>query len=150
MSRRAAREAALRALFQIDVGRSSVERALEYNLEEMQIPSKDRPFVTELVTGTVRHLEELDQVIHRFAERWSIDRMARTDRNILRLALFEIFHVDDIPPSVSVNEAVELAKVYGDTESPKFVNGLLGNVVRSLAGVPEGGRDEPPKQAETP
>lgn len=145
MSRRAAREAALRALFQIDVGRSSPERALEYNLEELQIPTKERSFATDLVMGAVRNLEELDGVIHRFAERWSVDRMARTDRNILRLALYELLYVDEIPPSVSVNEAVELAKAYGDFDSPKFVNGVLGNVVRSLAGVKEGGEqgDEP-------
>ena len=141
MGRRAAREAALRALFQIDVGRSSAQRALEYNLEEMQIPEKDRPFVTALVKGTVERLEELDGIIQRFAERWSVDRMARTDRNILRLAIYEILYVDDIPPSVSVNEAVELAKEYGDADSPRFVNGILGSVVRSLAGVPETSRD---------
>lgn len=131
MSRRAAREVAVRALFQIDVGRAKPERALEYNVREMALPKEYVPFAKRLVEGALAHVQEIDAIIEKYATNWSIDRMARTDRNILRMAIYELLHESDVPGSVTVNEAVELAKMYGDADSGKFVNGILGNVLRN-------------------
>lgn len=130
MSRRTAREVAVRALFQIDVGRARPERALEYNIDEMALPREYVPFARRLVEGALAHAEEIDGIIQKYATNWSIDRMLRTDRNILRMAIYELLHESDVPGSVTVNEAVELAKLYGDADSGKFVNGILGNVLR--------------------
>lgn len=121
---------AIRTLFQIDVGRAKPERALEYNVNELALPKEYVPFAKRLVEGALAHVEEIDAIIGEHATNWSLDRMARTDRNILRMAIYEILHESDVPGSVSVNEAVELAKIYGDADSGKFVNGILGNVLR--------------------
>ncbi|MBO8142629.1 MAG: transcription antitermination factor NusB [Firmicutes bacterium] len=133
MSRRLARELALKALFAVDLGRIKLDRILEYLLAETALPPKDAQFARDLAAGTLAHLEECDRLISRQAVGWTIDRMATIDRNILRMALYEIQYRDDIPESVTVNEAVELAKRYGDAESGKFVNGILGEIVRARA-----------------
>lgn len=130
MSRRLAREVAVRTLFQIDVGRANADRALAYSLEDYELPERDVAFAKALVQGVLSHQSDLDAVIARAARHWSIDRMANTDRNILRIAVYELLHAEDVPASVAVNEAVELAKTYGDADSGKFVNGILGFVLR--------------------
>ncbi len=132
MSRHKAREVALKALFQIDVGRIPVERAIEAALAEEAPAPEAGGFARGLVMGTAERLAEIDGVLRQFSVGWSVPRMANIDRNILRLAVYEILHVPEIPASVSVNEAVELAKQYGDENSRRFINGILGNVVRSL------------------
>jgi len=133
VSRRAAREVAIRALFQVDVGRAKPHRALEYNVQELGLAQEYVPFARRLVEGALAHVEEIDAIIRECATNWSIERMAKTDRNILRMAIYEILYEDDVPGSVSVNEAVELAKLYGDAESSKFVNGILGTVLKKRA-----------------
>lgn len=133
MIRRQAREVALKALFAVDVGRVAAQRILDDVLEEARLPERAAHFARGLVEGTLTHRSEIDAHIARHAVGWTLDRMASVDRNILRLAIHEILHRPDIPPSVSVNEAVELAKAYGDAASPKFVNGILGQIIRHLA-----------------
>jgi len=133
--RRLAREVALKTLFAVDLGKVKPERVLDDLLAEVDLPPRDAQFARELVIGTLAHLEEIDPIIARQAVGWTIDRMATIDRNILRMALYEILHRDDIPDSVAVNEAVELAKRYGDAESSKFVNGILGEIVRARASI---------------
>ena len=128
-----AREVAVRTLFQVDVGRSNVDRAFAYSLEDFELPEKDIAFARSLVDGVLANMSEIDKTIARAADHWSIDRMANTDRNILRIAVYEILYAKDAPPSVAVNEAVELAKVYGDADSGKFVNGVLGHVLRDAS-----------------
>ncbi|MCL6590977.1 MAG: transcription antitermination factor NusB [Firmicutes bacterium] len=132
MSRRLIRETVFSILFQVDLGRSHWRDVLEYTLAESEFPENSISFLTELVSGTIQHLKEIDTEITRFSEGWKLERMASTDRNILRMAVYEIKYRDDIPPGVSVNEAVDLAKKFGDEESGKFVNGILGNLVRTL------------------
>lgn len=132
--RRQAREAVVKALFAVDIGRMNPERALRYVLEETELPAGAEAFAGQLVTGVVGRLERLDAIIDRYAVGWRTERMPAVDRNILRLALYEILYRDDIPASASVNEAVEIAKRYGDDESPKFINGVLGEVIRREAG----------------
>jgi N utilization substance protein B len=93
---------------------------------------EDVAFAGELVRGALDHLPEIDQIIVDHAREWRIERMANIDRNVLRLALYEMAHRPDIPVSVSINEAVELAKKFGTGESGRFVNGILGNAARLL------------------
>lgn len=133
MSRRLIRETVFSILFQVDLGRNPWRDVLEYTLKESEFPEDSITFLTELVSGTIQHLKEIDAEITRFAEGWKLERMASTDRNILRLAIYEIKFREDIPPGVTVNEAVDLAKKFGDDESGKFVNGILGNLVRTMS-----------------
>ncbi|HBG43459.1 MAG TPA: transcription antitermination factor NusB [Firmicutes bacterium] len=132
MTRRQARETALKVLFQIDIGKIEVDEAMKFMLAEDDSASEiDVSFLKRLVEGTAANLPEIDRVIAETAVEWKLERMLGTDRNILRLAVFEILFCPDIPESATVNEAVELAKIYGDDHSGKFVNGILGNVIRS-------------------
>jgi len=133
-SRRMSRELALRALFQTDVGRVAVEEAVASWEGQTHYPADTLDFARELILGTSKHRGYIDRVIEKYARDWTLDRMANVDRNILRLAIFEILYVPDIPAGVSVDEAVELAKKYSTAESGRFVNGILGNLVRNLEG----------------
>ena len=97
-------------------------------LEELLAGS--RPFTRELAEGVEEHRGELDELIGRHARNWTIERIAPLDRNVMRVALFEMGHRDDIPVEVAIDEAVELAKEYCGTDAPKFVNGVLGAAAR--------------------
>ncbi len=139
MSRRATRELALKVLFQVDVGRADPARALEYTAASQataddpvaaELGPEDVAFAGELVRGALDHLPEIDRTIIEHAREWRIERMANIDRNVLRLALYEMNYREDIPISVSINEAVELAKKFGTEESGRFVNGILGNAAK--------------------
>jgi transcription antitermination protein NusB len=127
--RRRAREAALQVLFQTDVGHLSLEDALASVVAADWLP-EDWALVETLSGGTQANLAQIDAMIARVAEHWTIDRMAAVDRNILRMAIFELQHTTT-PVRVIINEAVELAKQYSTEDSGRFVNGLLGNLVRS-------------------
>ena len=126
-----ARELALQLLYQADVTSAGVKElvddffAMTANAEEE--PSV-RAFATELATSVGDNLVAIDETIAMSATNWQLNRMATVDRNILRLASFELLFRDDIPPKVAINEAVELAKKYGDLESGKFVNGILDKI----------------------
>ena len=127
--RRRAREAALQVLFQVDVGKLSLDEALA----AVAAPAWERDdwaLVEALSRGTNAHLSEIDPIITRFAEHWTIDRMAAVDRNILRMAIYELLHTST-SVRVIINEGVELAKRYSTEESGRFVNGLLGSVARA-------------------
>jgi N utilization substance protein B len=131
-SRRISRELALRALFQTDVGGTTLEEAIESAGAQGRHSAETLHFARELAVGTTQHRAQIDRVIEKYARDWTLERMANVDRNILRLAIFELLYLPDIPPSVTVDEAVELAKRYSTAESGRFVNGILGNVVRNL------------------
>lgn len=130
MSRRLAREAVLKALFAVDLGKIPLDRVLEDVLHEADLSPQHVEFARELAAGANARREASDRIITELAVDWTVERMATIDRNILRLALYEIFERADIPESVTVNEAVELAKKYGTDESSKFINGILGEIVR--------------------
>jgi N utilization substance protein B len=98
-------------------------------LEEL-LPPEAKPFTRELAEGVVEHASELDEEIARYAKGWSAERIAPLDRNIMRVALYEIHYRDDVPTEVAIDEAVELAKQYCGAEAPGFVNGVLGAAVR--------------------
>lgn len=131
MTRRAAREEAFKMIFQVDLGKNSWSETLSRNLKELSLSEESRLFLKQLVEGTMTHLAEIDAEISKYAQDWKLDRMLSTDRNILRMSLYELKYLKDIPASVTVNEAVELAKVYGDDDSGRFINGILGNIIRS-------------------
>ncbi|HHT42481.1 MAG TPA: transcription antitermination factor NusB [Firmicutes bacterium] len=130
MSRRLARQVAFQTLFQIDLSQSDVESTLRQRLEDVELEADNREYVYRLVRGVMQQLPALDAQISAISKGWEVHRLAFVDRSILRLAIFEIVFMDEIPVRVTVNEAVELAKIFGDDESPRFINGLLGTVVR--------------------
>jgi N utilization substance protein B len=131
--RRQARKLAVQALFEIDsVGHlpgAVVDERLEYGYPGEQ----GAEYLRWLVSGVVRHFEMLNELIVKYAPEWPVDQLAIIDRNILRLAFFEIgAHDSDTPPKVVINEAVELAKVFGSDSSPRFVNGVLGSALDEI------------------
>ena len=112
------------------------------------VGSELAPYAVELLDGIVGRLGVIDGWIAEVAVNWSIERMPIVDRNIIRLAAFEIAYCDDVPTSVAIDEAVELAKVFGTDESPKFVNGVLGRIATVVAGDAEGGEEDEREQGE--
>ncbi len=130
--RRAGRELALRSLFQVDVASTPPDEAFQAVCDAERYQEDTVKFGRDLLTGANAHVQHIDRVIENHARGWSLDRMANVDRNILRLALYELLYRPDVPPSVVVDEAVELAKKYSTAESGRFVNGVLGNVVKNL------------------
>lgn len=125
MKRRTAREKALQALFQIDVSQVEIELAIEHVLEG----AAGDEYLNQLVNGVVEHKEPIDQMIKKHLENWTIERLATVDRNLLRLAVFELqFCKEDVPAIVVIDEAIEIAKLYGDEQSSKFINGVLSKV----------------------
>lgn len=131
MSRRLAREKAMQCLFSIFVGNNPLEEAIDI-LEDEILAEQDIKFAETLVRGVMQHLNELDAIYNPFLKDWQNDRLANVDRTLLRIAVYEMHHSDGIPPTVSINEAVELAKVFGSDESSKFVNAVLDNVRKQL------------------
>jgi len=138
MGRRQAREAAMKTLYQVDVGGIDPDMAIKNTAEIDAIAPDDLNFAKELVMGSMRHLREIDNTITALSRDWNIERLAKVDINIMRMAIYEILYRDDIPFSVTVNEAVELAKTYGSDDSGKFVNGILGKVTRKEIGGVDG------------
>ena len=127
-ARRRARALALQALYEIDSVGHDVDGVLSHLLDETKLSEENSAFVRELVIGVVRDKEKIDLDIQRFAPAWPVEQLAVVDRNILRLAIFEILLDNKVPVKVAINEAVELAKLFGSDNSPKFVNGVLGAI----------------------
>jgi len=124
-----AREIALKILYAWEITSDPVDICREKYWEyDDNADSSVKAFADELVMGVVCRKEELDKTISSYATNWKLDRMATIDRNILRIAAFEMLYIDGIPPKVSMNEAIEMAKKYGDRESGKFVNGILDKI----------------------
>ncbi|MEO2074388.1 MAG: transcription antitermination factor NusB [Bacillus sp. (in: firmicutes)] len=129
MKRRTAREKALQALFQIDVSNTEPSLAIEHVLEG----EVGDEYLSNLVLGVVEHKDEVDKLIIENLEKWSMDRLATVDRNLLRIAAFELkFNRNEIPENVILDEAIEIAKIYGDDQSSKFINGVLSKVKQTL------------------
>lgn len=130
MSRRLARELTFQILFQIDIGRIPWQEAIKNTLYEHRLPEEEERYIEDMVRGVVSEGRTLDDILSRLSSEWTLSRMAATDRSILRFAAYELLFRDDIPAEVSVNEAVELAKKYGEEDSGRFVNGILGALIR--------------------
>jgi N utilization substance protein B len=133
MSRRKAREMALQALFQLDFNAVEKDVALQSVFAEREAQSeKTQSYAELLVKGTIANIEAIDDTINNISNEWKLDRMAGVDRNIVRLAIFELHYSEEnLPPNVIINEAVELAKAFGTEDSGRFVNGLLGSLIKN-------------------
>lgn len=138
LERTRARRQALNILYQREITADTVEGILEassFNLED-DVPLE---FCLTLVSGVGNHQSEIDVVLSDISEHWTVARMPLVDRSILRMAVYEILFLDDVPDSVSINEAVEMAKIYGGDDSSKFVNGVLGKLAEERVSSDEGG-----------
>lgn len=130
MKRRTAREKALQALFQVNVSNTDPNEAIEHALDEETM----NEFMNKLVFGTIEHEEELDELIKPHLVNWTLGRLAYIDKTILRMAAYELKFEQDVPVNVTIDEAVELAKAFGDDSSSKFVNGVLSKIKKDLEG----------------
>jgi len=138
--RRRSREVALQMLFQLEVAGMTPQEAigLYYDIlasdedREFNVPESARPFAEQIVEGVYLHKPEIDQLIISASANWRLERMSLVDRNVLRIALYEMLYCSDIPPKVSINEAVDLGKAFGSADSGAFINGILDNILAVL------------------
>ena len=130
--RHRARIVTLQTLYELEFAANSETSILERNLKEKELPREVATFAGSLVSGVIANKQLLDNTLGRFATAFTVDQLAAMDRNILRLALFEITVSKEVPPKVAINEAVELAKEFGADTSPKFINGVLGSVISEI------------------
>jgi len=132
LERRKARKAALEILYQREITESSVDLILHQHLYAQENdPLSD--FCLRIIRGVALHQVEIDKLIKKSTAHWALERMPLLDRNIIRISIYEMLFEDDIPYSVSINEAIELAKIYGTSESSKFVNGVLGKIASNMS-----------------
>ncbi|MDF2960020.1 MAG: transcription antitermination factor NusB [Paenibacillus sp.] len=145
MRKRLARELAVQTLYQMEMNGVTADEAVGIVVEEARtddeagltqkkdtIASEE---IKELVDGTVSNKLRIDELLSDYLKGWQMDRLSRVDREVLRLAAYEMVYRDDVPPKVVVNEAIELAKHFGTEESGKFVNGVLGKMIKELEGI---------------
>ena len=140
--RRRAREAALQLLYEIDLCQKNSsdlspesirdDLLIQVNEDEEPLEPDMSQFCRDLVTGVARNVGEIDRLIESHSTHWKISRMALVDRNILRMAVFELLYCEDIPASVSINEAIEIGKRFGTEESGSFINGVLDHIAKDL------------------
>jgi transcription antitermination protein NusB len=127
--RRQARISALQALYELDTSAHPVGEVICNRLEDRPLPLEGEKFLRFLVLGVVEHRDRLDELIQEHAPAWPVAQIAVVDRNVLRIALFELSGLTDTPPKVAINEAVDLAKTFGSDSSSRFVNGVLGAAI---------------------
>jgi len=123
-----ARECALKILYRIEISRESFESSIKDFWAREDASKEVKDFANLLARGTLDNCAEIDKIISSYADNWEIKRMAVIDKNVLRMGVFELFQMEDIPCKVSINEAIDLAKKYGDIDSGKFVNGILDKI----------------------
>ncbi|HAA2344791.1 TPA_asm: N utilization substance protein B [Listeria monocytogenes] len=123
MKRREAREKALQALFQIELNEMSLDQAIKNIMEDEQ-----DDYMEKLVEDVMANKAEIDAIIEPNLDNWRMDRLSKVDLSLLRLSVYEIKYLDDVPNRVSLNESIEIAKIYSDEKSSKFINGVLANI----------------------
>ncbi len=128
MSRRKARELAFKVLFQIDQVNADPRAAFDYLLEEAPLPEKDSEFAWNLIVGAVANLEALDVNISRYSKEWTVQRMPSVDRNLLRLACYEMLYMEGGRAVVAIDEAIEISKRYSESASVGFINAILDKI----------------------
>ncbi len=131
-TRRQARELAMQALFYMDIRKDASEETLEYFCGCFCPSKKSRPFFRKLVIGVLGKKGQIDALVERFSQNWNINRMSCVDRNVMRIAIYEMLYCDDIPPKVSINEAVDIGKKFGTQESGAFINGIMDSIREAL------------------
>jgi len=129
--RRQARAIALQALYEIDCSGHPADQALQHLATDENLSDEGVAFASDIVQGVRASTHELDAIIAKHAPEWPVDQLAIIDRNILRIALYELQHNEDVPIKVAINEAVELAKMFGSDTAPRFVNGVLGTFMQA-------------------
>ncbi len=132
-SRRKSRELALQMLFQWEVGQHTPGKVVATFLPAHKANDEVKDFARQLFEGTVAEIDRIDPLVRRHAENWKLERMAAVDRNVLRLAIYEMLHHPETPPAVVINEALELARRFSTPDSVEFANGVLDAVRKSLA-----------------
>ncbi len=119
----------------------AIQCALEQS-QDLELTERGKSFANQLMQGSCERRQEIDGIIAEVAHDWSVSRMSPTDRNIMRIAIYEMLYLEDVPVASSIDEAVEIAKLYGSADSPRFVNGILGTLAarlkRQASGSPEG------------
>lgn len=137
MSRRAAREAAMKLLYQKSFLDTLEQDSVDEMISEHSLNKNDATYLMDIIDGYTANNEMIDEIIKKHAKGWKFDRISKVDLSIFRVALYEINFMEDIPIDVSINEAVELAKKYGSEKSGSFINGLLGTYVRAEKSNPD-------------
>ena len=132
MTRRNARERAVQVLFQMDINPGDIDSALDWFWEDKEPDAKTRHFTEDVVRGVLQHQKKIDSMMQNYADHWALDRMGTVDRNIIRIAIYEMLFRRDIPPVVSINEAVDIAKQFSSKEAGRFVNGILDRARKDL------------------
>ncbi len=133
MDRSLAREIAMKMLYAASLGgEESMNEVLEQSEQADTLSGSDKTFLENLVYGVQSRQEELDGVIGQYAQGWALNRLAKVDLTILRMAVYELKYMPEVPVGAAINEAVELAKAYGEDKSAGFINGILGSVARAL------------------
>ena len=122
----------MQALFQIEMTQDDSREAVELFCKHFRVPKDAKPFFLRLVEGVRKCQPEIDRLIESFSENWKINRMSRADRNIMRVAVYELLYCDDIPTRVSINEAIDIGKRFGTEDSGPFINGILDSIRISL------------------
>lgn len=130
--RHQARMMAVQFLFQRDFNQDDLESALDIFWQNQDPPQKARDFAETLIRGVLEHREQIDGMLQEYASNWEINRMGAIDRNVMRMAIYEMLYCMDIPPVVSINEAVDIAKEFSSLQSGHFVNGILDRAKRDL------------------
>jgi N utilization substance protein B len=138
--RRRARVLTLQTLYEVDMANHVPGKVLQRHFQDNALPEEGQRFASHLVSGVVANQARLDELIGRFAPEWPLDQMAAIDRNILRMAIFEFMLDGQTPVKVAINEAVDLAKMFGSDSSARFVNGVLGSLAASMGGSNPGRR----------
>ncbi len=139
MRRRRAREESLTVLFQADIRNENPEQILEtYEITEK---GQDAEFIFRIVNGVWDNKEEIDKIIESFSDAWKVSRMAYVDRNILRVAVLEMLYFIDIPDSVAIDEALEIARKYSNEDSVRFINGILGEMIKNVDNIKKYGNN---------
>lgn len=131
MKRREQRKLALQVLFSLEFNPMETQEAIQIVLDEFSPTGKSEEYLSELVSGVQKNKEKLDQLLAPYAEDWSLERIYDVDRILCRMALFEMYRENEpLSAGIAINEIVELAKEFGEDESPRFINGILGAVVK--------------------
>jgi N utilization substance protein B len=134
--RRKSRESALQVLYQLNITKQDPATALTQFQEHFSSDGEADDFLKRLILGVIEHFAQLDRLIEKYSENWRLDRIALVDRNILRMALFELLYCEEIPPKVTINEAIDLGKRFGSEDSGSFINGILDRIQNEVVKKP--------------
>ena len=130
--RRSSRELALKFLYQSELNAGNIDEQMKLFLERNSLQDEVEVFMNKLVKSTLKQIKEIDEIIQKFSDNWVLDRMTVIDRNILRMGTCELLFNFSTPPKVAINEAIDIAKKYGNEDSPEFINGILDKIYKEI------------------